>query len=105
MGCKLLYTGWINKVLLYSTENYIQYPKINHNGKKNVKKCIYIYNWITLLYSRNLHNKVNQLYFKEIHFKKKKLSENKTVPEGRYPTKNNQFWFELSSELSTKPKG
>ena len=26
-----------NKVLLYSTKNYIQYPVINHNGK------IYIY--------------------------------------------------------------
>ena len=33
--CKLLYAGWINnKVLLYSTENYIQYPMINHNGKE-----------------------------------------------------------------------
>ena len=33
--CKLLRTGWINnKVLLYSTENYIQYPMINHNGKE-----------------------------------------------------------------------
>ena len=33
--CKRLYTEWINKVLLYSTGNYIQYPVINHNGKKN----------------------------------------------------------------------
>ena len=33
--CKLLYTGWINnKVLLYSTGNYIQYLVINHNGKE-----------------------------------------------------------------------
>ena len=32
---KLLYTEWINnKVLLYSTGNYIQYPVINHNGKE-----------------------------------------------------------------------
>ena len=32
--CKLLSREWINnKVLLYSTENYIQYPGINHNGK------------------------------------------------------------------------
>ena len=32
---KLLYIEWINnKVLLYSTENYIQYPMINHNGKE-----------------------------------------------------------------------
>ena len=40
--CKLLYTGWIsNKVLLYSTENYIQYPVINHNGKEH-KRRMYI---------------------------------------------------------------
>ena len=42
--CKLLYTEWINnKVLLYCTGNYIQYPKINHNGKeyeKNIYTCI-----------------------------------------------------------------
>ena len=30
--CKLLYIEWINnKVLLYSTGNYIQYPIINYN--------------------------------------------------------------------------
>ena len=44
-GCKLLCTEWVNnKVLLYSAENYIQYPMINHNGqeyKSNV--CVYIY--------------------------------------------------------------
>ena len=33
--CKLLYMEWINnKVLLYSTQNYIQYPMINLNGKE-----------------------------------------------------------------------
>ena len=33
--CKLLHVEWINnKVLLYSTGNYIQYPVINHNGKE-----------------------------------------------------------------------
>ena len=32
--CKLLYREWINnKAPLYSTENYIHYPMINHNGK------------------------------------------------------------------------
>ena len=32
--CKLLHLEWINnKVLLYSTGNYIQCPGINHNGK------------------------------------------------------------------------
>ena len=35
--CKLLliYREWINnKVLLYNTGNYLQYPVINHNGKE-----------------------------------------------------------------------
>ena len=32
--CKLLYMEWINKGLLYSTENYIQYLIINHNRKE-----------------------------------------------------------------------
>ena len=31
--------------------------------KKNVCVCIYIKNWIILLYSRNQHNIVHQLYF------------------------------------------
>ena len=41
--CKLLYTGWINnKVLLYSTGKYIQYPVIKHNGKGYEKECIHV---------------------------------------------------------------
>jgi len=39
--CKFLYIEWINdKVLLYSRENYIQYPK--QNGKEYKKQCIYV---------------------------------------------------------------
>ena len=39
--CKLLYMGWVNnKVLLYSTGNYIQYPMMNHNRKEYVKEYI-----------------------------------------------------------------
>ena len=38
--CKLLHLEWINnKVLLYSTGNYIQSPGINHNGKEYKKEC------------------------------------------------------------------
>ena len=32
-----------NKVLLYSTGNYIQYLVINHNGKEYEKEYIYVY--------------------------------------------------------------
>ena len=39
--CKLLYTEWVNnKVLLYSTGNYIQCPGINHNGKEYEEEYI-----------------------------------------------------------------
>ena len=43
--CKVLYIGWIiNKVLVYSMGNYIQYPVINHNGKEYEKECTHGYN-------------------------------------------------------------
>ena len=46
--CKLLQLEWINnKVLLYSTGNYIQYLVITYNEKESEKeyiiKYIYIY--------------------------------------------------------------
>ena len=77
---KLLHIGWINKVLLYITGNYIQYPVINHNEKE------YIYTHTeSVLYSRNSHSNIvliiliftnivliftvlNQIYFNKIHF-------------------------------------
>ena len=36
--------------------------------EKNLKEngCVYMYNQITLLYSRNYHNLVNQLYFNKM---------------------------------------
>ena len=41
--CKVLHIEWINnKVLLYSTGNYILHPGTNHNGKQ-YKKSIYVY--------------------------------------------------------------
>ena len=43
--CKFLYTEWINKVLLYSPGNYIQYSVINHHGKEYEKECIYMHNF------------------------------------------------------------
>ena len=43
----------INKDLLYSTGNSIQYPVIKHNGKEYEKECICMYNRVTLLYGSN----------------------------------------------------
>ena len=42
--CKPVYIEWTNnnKILLYRTGNYIQYPLINHNGKEYEKECICI---------------------------------------------------------------
>ena len=39
---KPLYREWIdNRVLLYSTRNYTQYPVINYNGKEFFKAYVY----------------------------------------------------------------
>ena len=43
--------------------NYTQYAVIHHSGKESKKECIYVYNLVTLLYSRDWHSTVNQLYF------------------------------------------
>ena len=41
--CKLLHLEWIkNKVPLYSTGSYIQYPVTNHIGKEYFKKRMYV---------------------------------------------------------------
>ena len=69
----------MNKDLLHSTGNYIQYPMINHNGKECEKE--YMYNWITLLYSINKHNTGNQLHFNQINLKKKKWSNLQLIKE------------------------
>ena len=60
--CKLLHIKYQhinNKILLFSTWNYIQYLYpfplwfILHKPEcKKDKKCIHMYDWITLLYSR-----------------------------------------------------
>ena len=31
--------------------------------EKNMKKNVYVYNWVAVLYSRNQHNIVNQVFF------------------------------------------
>ena len=53
---KLVYIGWINnKVLQYSTGNYIQYPVINHNGKEYEKERVYVYIYIYICITESLY--------------------------------------------------
>ena len=69
---KLSHTEWMNKVLLDSTRNYIQYLMMNYNANKQ-KKNIYIIYTYTHIYvcvciTESLCCKqkltlVNQLYF------------------------------------------
>ena len=60
---KLLYIGWINnKVLLYSTGNYSQYPVINHHGKEYEKSvcvcvCVCVYNHFAIQLKLTQHCK------------------------------------------------
>ena len=49
---KLLHLEWINnKVLLYSTRNYTQYPGTNHNRKEYFKKNVYMCKTESLCYT------------------------------------------------------
>ena len=64
---------------MYSTGTCIQYPVINHNGKEYEKECIHVYNWVTLLYSRDWHNIVNQLYINK-KIEKRLIAEIYKVP-------------------------
>ena len=62
--CKLLHLEWIsNEVLLHSTGTMLDcfgQAMMEDNIKK---ECIYMYDWVILLFSRNWHNIVGQLYF------------------------------------------
>ena len=54
--CRLLYIEVVNnKVLWYSTGNYIQYPVINHNGKNYEKEYIYICITESLCYTAEIN--------------------------------------------------
>ena len=67
--CTLRYTA-PNGDLLCSTGKSTQYSVIIYMGKESEKERIY--NWITLLYSRNYYNIGNQLYFNKSFLKWRK---------------------------------
>ena len=47
--CKLLHLEWIdNKVLLYSTGNYIQSPVMENDDKKRERECICMYDYFAV---------------------------------------------------------
>ena len=66
--CKLLCIGCINKILLYSTGNYIQYPVINNNGKEY--ENLYIFTTESLCCPAEIKQHCT-LYFCKIKFNKK----------------------------------
>ena len=72
-GYKLFHLEWTsNEVLLYSRGNYIQSPRIDHDGKE-YKKRIYIYMYMYLThFARNWHNTKSTVIFKNL-IKKKRL--------------------------------
>ena len=59
----------INKILLYSTVNYIQYPVVKHNGE--CEKKIYINMYQSLCCIPETNNVVNQLHLNSEKKKKK----------------------------------
>ena len=47
-----IYIKWINNmVLLYNTENHIQYPMISHNGKEYIKAVYCHPTYLTYMHS------------------------------------------------------
>ena len=40
------YIEWINKVLLFNTENYVQNSVTNHMERNILKNCMYIYIYV-----------------------------------------------------------
>ena len=52
--CTLKYMDHLaNRDLLYSTRNSPQYSVITCVGKESENGYVYMYDWVTLLYSRN----------------------------------------------------
>ena len=66
---KLLHVGCIKQVLMYSTENYLQYPVENHNGKEKInkmsKKKMYV-NKLNTIYINNLSLRTMILNWRQI---------------------------------------
>ena len=69
--CKLVYTEWVsNKLLLYRTGSYIQYPVINHNGKEYM--CVEL-NHCAMPWKLTQPGKSTRLQLrKQCHYKKRK---------------------------------
>ena len=58
---KLFRLEWISNESYCTAQGTISIGK-EHDGRQNEKKNVYVYDWVTMLYSRNWHNTINQLY-------------------------------------------
>ena len=59
--CRLLHLEWISNEVLCTAQGTVSSRLMEDNVRKGM--YMYICDWITLLYSRNWHNILNQLYF------------------------------------------
>ena len=62
-----------NAVLQHSTGNCIQSLGIEHGERYYEKKNMCMCDWVTMLYSRNWYNIVNQLYLNKEYLSKFRL--------------------------------
>lgn len=62
--------------------------------KDILKNCIYVYNWVTWLYSRNQKNIINHLYFN-------KTKQIKKIPQTLYHGFSSIFQINEHEEIDT----
>ena len=80
--------------LLYNTGNYIQSHGMNHMENIVKKECTCVQNWITLLYSRDWHNIVNQLCFN-----KKKESQLHEIIRNKFKIYMHSLWHTVDNNI------
>ena len=60
-----IYSYMYMHMYLFQDKAYIHFLGIEHDRRQYEKKrvCVCVYDWVTMLYSRNWLNIVNHLYF------------------------------------------
>ena len=89
---KKIFKKWLAHSLYIFFENiFLIKVSFQKNLKKNI--CVYVYNWITLLYNRNYHYVLNQLYFN------KTFKNEKGKRKEKWASIVSRFGWKMSSQL------